>query len=105
MRSYCIDVEASCTLKEYHCPTCNDVLDRRTINNHNCVWDNSIFSHRGTCTKCDRVVEGQHLYVYNKVTELYKCRICGFTTRIIPANSNVIPEEWLKEEYEIEEIE
>mgnify|MGYP006955113196 FL=1 len=83
----------------------NDVLDRRTINNHNCVWDNSIFSHRGTCTKCDRVVEGQHLYVYNKVTELYKCRICGFTTRIIPANSNVIPEEWLKEEYEIEEIE
>lgn len=105
IQNYCESMEVSCTSKEYYCPTCNDVIETRAINNHQCTWDNSIFSHRGTCTKCDRVIEGQHLYVYNKISELYKCRICGFTTRIIPANSNVIPVEWLKEEYEIEEIE
>ncbi len=101
---YCEALEASCTLKEYHCPTCNDILDTETINNHKCVWNTSVFTHRGTCTKCNTYIESQHLFLYNKVSELYSCRVCGFTTRIIPANSNVIPEEWINREYEIEEV-
>ncbi len=94
--NYCQYVETSCTTKSYLCPTCNVPLQDNPIYNHDYIWANSIFSHSGVCSKCNELIEGEHLFMYDRITHLYKCPICNFSTAFVPTNSLVIPLSWLE---------
>lgn len=93
---YCEYVENSCTEKSYVCPKCNDSLYSNTIYNHLCVWNNTVSTHHGICSKCNMEIQGEHVFKYNSKKETYVCLVCNYTTNIVPTIKFSIPLEILK---------